>query len=65
MAIVQAILALAGSLKLDLIAEGVETLAQRDFLIENGCINIQGNYYSPPVPAEKMKEVLLKNNNWS
>ena len=63
-AIVKAILALAGSLKLDLIAEGVETLAQRDFLIENGCINIQGNYYSPPVPAKEMKEILLKNSYW-
>ena len=63
-AIVKAILALSGSLKLDLIAEGVETLAQRDFLIDNGCINIQGNYYSPPVPAEKMKKTLLKNSYW-
>lgn len=63
-AIVKAILALAGSLKLDLIAEGVETLAQRDFLIENGCINIQGNYYSPPVPEKEMKEILLKNSYW-
>ena len=63
-AIVRAILALAGSLKLDLIAEGVETLAQRDFLIDNGCINIQGNYYSPPVPTEEMKKILLK-DNWS
>ena len=64
MAIVQAILALAGSLKLDLIAEGVETLAQRNFLIDNGCINIQGNYYSPPVPGKEMKKILLKNSYW-
>ncbi len=63
-AIVQAILALAGSLKLDLIAEGVETLAQRDFLTNSGCINIQGNYYSPPVPTKEMKKILLKNSYW-
>ena len=63
-AIVQAILALAGSLKLNLIAEGVETLEQRDFLIENGCINIQGHYYSHPMPAEEMKVILLKNSYW-
>jgi EAL domain-containing protein (putative c-di-GMP-specific phosphodiesterase class I) len=59
-AIVKAIIALAGSLNLDLIAEGVETLEQKEFLIENGCVNIQGHYYSRPVPAEKMKEMLLK-----
>jgi len=63
-AIVQAILALAGSLKLDLIAEGVETLEQRDFLIDNDCVNIQGNYYSPPVSAKEMKKILLKNSYW-
>ena len=60
-AIVKAIIALAGSLNLDLIAEGVETSEQKDFLIENGCINIQGHYYTQPMQAEKMKEMLLKN----
>ena len=62
-AIVKAIIALAGSLNLDLIAEGVETSEQKDFLIENGCINIQGHYYTQPMPAKKMKEMLL-NNKW-
>ena len=60
-AIVKAIIALAKSLKLDLIAEGVETTEQRDFLIDHGCINIQGHYYSHPIPEEEMHEVLLKN----
>jgi EAL domain-containing protein (putative c-di-GMP-specific phosphodiesterase class I) len=63
-AIVKAIIALAGSLKLDLIAEGVETSEQRDFLLNNGCINIQGYYYSHPMPAKEMKEILLKNSYW-
>jgi EAL domain-containing protein (putative c-di-GMP-specific phosphodiesterase class I) len=58
-AIVEAIIALAGSLNLDLIAEGVETSEQKEFLVKNGCINIQGHYYSQPVPADKMKEILL------
>lgn len=59
-AIVKAIISLAGSLNLDIIAEGVETLAQKEFLVQNGCVNIQGHYYSHPVPAEKMQEMLLK-----
>ena len=60
-AIVKAIIALAKSLKLDIIAEGVETLEQRDFLLENDCLYIQGHYYNPPVPEEEMKSILLKN----
>jgi len=60
-AIIKAIIALAGSLNLDLIAEGVETTEQIDFLVENGCTNIQGHYYSQPMSAEKMKDMLLKN----
>ncbi len=58
-AIVQAIIALAKSLKLDLIAEGVETSEQRDFLIDHGCINIQGHYCSYPLPKEEMHRLLL------
>jgi EAL domain-containing protein (putative c-di-GMP-specific phosphodiesterase class I) len=60
-AIVKAIIALAGSLKLDLIAEGVETSEQRNFLMDHGCINIQGHYYSHPMPPEEIYETLLKN----
>ena len=59
-AIVQAIIALAGSLKLDLIAEGVENSRQKAFLVENGCMNIQGNYYSKPLPPSQMRSFLLK-----
>jgi len=54
-AIVKAIIALARSLNLDLVGEGVETAAQKEFLIENGCRNIQGYYYSRPMPPDKMK----------
>lgn len=53
------IISLAENLNLKIIAEGVETVEQKDFLVQNGCINIQGNYYSKPIPAEEM-EVLLK-----
>lgn len=59
-AIVKAIIALAKSLNLNLIAEGVETAAQRDFLVDHGCINIQGHYYAQPSSAKDMHAMLLK-----
>ncbi len=60
-AIVKAIIALAKSLKLELIAEGVETSEQRDFLLKNNCLYIQGHYYNPPVSKEEMRSILLQN----
>ncbi len=59
-AIVKAIIALAKSLNLDLLGEGVETAAQKEFLLKNGCKNIQGYYYSRPMPSDEMKEYLKK-----
>jgi EAL domain-containing protein (putative c-di-GMP-specific phosphodiesterase class I) len=51
--IVQAILALAGSLGLEVVAEGVETDAQRDFLESRGCGAFQGYLYSPPLESAR------------
>jgi len=63
--IIKAIIALGKSLKLDLIAEGVETSEQRDFLVENGCNNIQGHYYSNPIPAEEIQVKLVEHKEQS
>jgi diguanylate cyclase (GGDEF)-like protein len=58
--IAKAIIALAKSLKLGVIAEGVETKEQRDFLVEHGCENIQGYLYSEPLLAREMEKMFLK-----
>lgn len=54
-AIAKTIVALAHSLGLAVIAEGVETQAQRDFLLENGCSTYQGYLFSRPLPAEQFE----------
>lgn len=57
-AIVLAVLAMAKQLQLNVIAEGVETKAHRDFLRENHCALAQGYYYSRPVPIEQFYGLL-------
>ncbi len=59
-AIVKTIISLAENLNLDVIAEGVETVAQKEFLLENGCSYIQGYYYGKPMSAKEIKEKYLK-----
>lgn len=53
-AIVNAIIAMTQSLHYQVIAEGLETSAQRDFLLAAGCHQAQGYFYSKPVPAEQL-----------
>lgn len=59
-AIVKAIISLAKNLSLDIIAEGVETQEQISFLLKEGCPNIQGYFYSKPLPANECKDFLIK-----
>ncbi|MGZ3254845.1 MAG: putative bifunctional diguanylate cyclase/phosphodiesterase, partial [Burkholderiaceae bacterium] len=56
-AIVRAIIAMSRSLGLHVIAEGVETEAQLQFLKENGCANFQGFLFSKAIPIEEWKQV--------
>ena len=53
-AIVRTIVAMAKSMNLDVIAEGVETEAQRNLLLEIGCTHFQGYLFAKPVPADEM-----------
>jgi diguanylate cyclase (GGDEF)-like protein/PAS domain S-box-containing protein len=57
-AIVQAVIAMAHRLDITVVAEGVETKAQLDFLCANRCDEIQGFYFSRPVPAEEITQLL-------
>jgi diguanylate cyclase (GGDEF)-like protein len=56
-AITRAVLAVASELKLDVIAEGVETLAERDFLVGLGCKRMQGYLFGRPTPKEEFETV--------
>jgi len=58
-AIVSAVIALAHQLELNVVAEGVETEGQSEFLVERRCERMQGFLFSQPRPAEEM-EMLLR-----
>ena len=58
LALVQSIIAIAHSLNLEVIAEGVETSEQLDSLKMMGCENAQGYHFSPPLPANEASLLL-------
>ncbi|MCP4118516.1 MAG: EAL domain-containing protein [Desulfobacteraceae bacterium] len=58
MVIARTILSMAKSLNMKTVAEGVETEAQLEFMQANHCDEIQGYYYSPPVPADRFQVLL-------
>jgi diguanylate cyclase (GGDEF)-like protein/PAS domain S-box-containing protein len=61
-AICSATIALGHNLGLELVAEGVETQAQRDFLTKLGCDVLQGYLYSRPLPASDIIDYLRANS---
>ncbi len=60
--LVDTIIAMGNTLKMPVIAEGVETQLQRDYLIKKGCLYYQGYWFSKPIP-EKEFSSLLKNHS--
>lgn len=59
-AIVSAIIGMAKSLRFNVIAEGVETVQQLNYLAEHGCNEVQGYYTGKPVPAEEFVQFFTK-----
>ena len=58
--IMKSIVQMAKDISMDVIIEGVETKSQVDFLAGVGCDNIQGYYFSRPVPVGQFEELLVK-----
>lgn len=56
--IASSVIALAHRMGLRVVAEGVENAAQLDFLVQQSCDQIQGFYFSPPLPPEDFAELL-------
>jgi len=64
-AIVQAVIAMGHSLNLNVVAEGVETEEQLSFLREQDCDEIQGFWFSQPLPVEKFETFLQERKQLS
>jgi EAL domain-containing protein (putative c-di-GMP-specific phosphodiesterase class I) len=62
-AITGAIIDMAHSMDVRVVAEGVETAEQLDFLRQRGCDEIQGYYFARPLPPIEITELLLKRSS--
>ena len=60
LAVLRGIIAMARALEIDVLAEGVETEAQRDVVIDEGCAYWQGYLGGKPVNAEVFAELALR-----
>jgi diguanylate cyclase (GGDEF)-like protein len=60
--IAKAVIAVSHSLGMSVIAEGVETEVQLKFMVENNCEEIQGFYYSQPLPADEFEAFVIQHN---
>lgn len=60
--IVRTVIALGQSMGMTVIAEGVETEAQQQFLLSNGCMQFQGYLFSKPLPLQAFSEFVERRN---
>lgn len=60
-AIIQSILSLAKAMDLSVVAEGIETLEQWQYLADLGCKYFQGYYFAKPMPASDIERLITKN----
>jgi EAL domain-containing protein (putative c-di-GMP-specific phosphodiesterase class I) len=60
--LVKAVIAMAKSLGVSVVSEGVESKGQLEFLVKQECEFIQGYYFSKPVPSDKFHHLLIKMN---
>ena len=63
-AVIRAIIALGSTLQLNITAEGVETQEQLDYLMVHRCDEVQGYYFSRPVPADSLRTLLENDQNF-
>jgi EAL domain-containing protein (putative c-di-GMP-specific phosphodiesterase class I) len=64
-AIIRAMIALSKTLSLTIVAEGVETEDQMNFLKEHACDEMQGYYFSKPIVPEEFADLLRKHVPYS
>ncbi len=63
--IIKTIIDMARNLNIDTVAEGVETIEQREFLSSYGCNSMQGFLFAHPIPVDEFKDLLEKQNGLS